>query len=102
MRYVHALGANAQTGVLNFKAGTFGTYVINKQPPSRQIWLSSPSRYVAWLIGCSGPKRFDYDADQDVWFTYKNGQLYLLHALLDAEFSALFRRALTVDLHGDT
>ena len=28
-----------------------GTYVINKQPPNKQIWLSSP---------ISGPKRFDY------------------------------------------
>jgi frataxin len=28
-----------------------GTYVINKQPPNRQIWLSSP---------VSGPKRYDY------------------------------------------
>lgn len=28
-----------------------GTYVINKQPPNKQIWLSSP---------VSGPKRFDY------------------------------------------
>lgn len=28
-----------------------GTYVINKQPPNRQIWLSSP---------VSGPKRFDW------------------------------------------
>jgi frataxin len=28
-----------------------GTYVINKQPPNKQIWLSSPK---------SGPKRFDW------------------------------------------
>lgn len=28
-----------------------GTYVINKQPPNKQIWLSSP---------VSGPKRYDY------------------------------------------
>jgi frataxin len=28
-----------------------GTYVINKQPPNKQIWLSSPT---------SGPKRFDW------------------------------------------
>ncbi|KAF4637497.1 hypothetical protein G7Y89_g589 [Cudoniella acicularis] len=30
---------------------TDGTYVINKQPPNRQIWLSSP---------ISGPKRYDF------------------------------------------
>lgn len=28
-----------------------GVYIINKQPPNKQIWLSSP---------VSGPKRFDY------------------------------------------
>lgn len=28
-----------------------GTYAINKQPPNKQIWLSSPK---------SGPKRYDY------------------------------------------
>ena len=28
-----------------------GTYVLNKQPPNRQIWLSSPE---------SGPKRYDW------------------------------------------
>lgn len=28
-----------------------GVYVINKQPPNKQIWLSSPT---------SGPKRYDF------------------------------------------
>jgi len=28
-----------------------GTYVLNKQPPNKQIWLSSP---------VTGPKRFDW------------------------------------------
>jgi frataxin len=28
-----------------------GTYVLNKQPPNRQIWISSP---------VSGPKRYDW------------------------------------------
>lgn len=37
-------------GVLNIVNGN-GTYVINKQPPNKQIWLSSP---------LSGPKRYDY------------------------------------------
>ena len=31
--------------------GTKGQYVLNKQPPNKQIWLSSP---------VSGPKRFDW------------------------------------------
>lgn len=46
----------------------------------------------------SGPKRFDYDADKDVWFTHKDGQLYLLHELLEAEFGAIFGKPLTVQL----
>lgn len=37
-------------GVLTF-AHPNGVYVINKQPPNKQIWLSSP---------ISGPKRYDF------------------------------------------
>lgn len=33
-----------------------GTYVINKQPPNKQIWLSSP---------ISGPKRYDWCVEDD-------------------------------------
>ncbi|OAA55849.1 Frataxin [Niveomyces insectorum RCEF 264] len=35
----------------NGGGGTTRTYVINKQPPNKQIWLSSP---------VSGPKRYDW------------------------------------------
>jgi len=41
-------------GVLNIELGVGGetrNYVLNKQPPNKQIWLSSP---------VSGPKRFDW------------------------------------------
>lgn len=38
-------------GVLNIVFPPNGTYVLNKQPPNKQIWLSSP---------LSGPKRFDW------------------------------------------
>lgn len=38
-------------GVLTFTYPEVGTYVINKQPPNKQIWLSSPK---------SGPKRYDW------------------------------------------
>jgi frataxin len=40
-----------QAGVLTFTFPDLGTYVINKQPPNKQVWLSSP---------LSGPKRYDY------------------------------------------
>ncbi|KAK6360142.1 Mitochondrial chaperone Frataxin [Orbilia blumenaviensis] len=35
-----------------------GTYVINKQPPNKQIWLSSP---------ISGPKRYDWIEESRQW-----------------------------------
>lgn len=38
-------------GVLTLYFPPHGTYVLNKQPPNKQIWLSSP---------VSGPKRYDY------------------------------------------
>jgi len=31
-------------GVLSLKLGPLGTYVLNKQTPNRQIWMSSPVR----------------------------------------------------------
>jgi len=38
-------------GVINLTFPPNGKYVINKQPPNKQIWFSSP---------ISGPKRFDF------------------------------------------
>ncbi|CZT10040.1 hypothetical protein WAI453_006509 [Rhynchosporium graminicola] len=38
-------------GVLTLAFPPNGTYVLNKQPPNKQIWLSSP---------LTGPKRYDY------------------------------------------
>ena len=40
-----------QQGVLTVRLGELGTYVINKQTPNRQIWMSSP---------VSGPMRYDW------------------------------------------
>jgi frataxin len=37
--------------VLEVNVEAKGIYVLNKQPPNKQIWLSSP---------LSGPKRFDW------------------------------------------
>ena len=37
--------------MLTISFPSIGTYVINKQPPNKQVWLSSP---------ISGPKRYDY------------------------------------------
>ncbi|EMR09844.1 iron donor protein CyaY [Pneumocystis murina B123] len=43
-------------GVLTLDLGHYGTYVLNKQPPNRQIWVSSP---------ISGPKRYDWIPSND-------------------------------------
>ncbi|KAJ6090407.1 Frataxin [Penicillium sp. IBT 16267x] len=48
--------AEYSAGVLNITIPAIGTYVLNKQPPNRQIWLSSP---------ISGPKRYDWILEGD-------------------------------------
>jgi len=49
-------------GVMTLTIPPNGTYVINKQPPNKQIWLSSP---------LSGPKR--YDLIEGKWVTLRDG-----------------------------
>lgn len=60
---------------MNILIPEVGTYVINKQPPNKQIWLSSPK---------TGPKRYDYvivsegqNAKQDTasagWYYLRDG-----------------------------
>ena len=39
------------SGVLNVAVGTIGTFVLNKQAPNLQLWLSSP---------ITGPLRYNY------------------------------------------
>ncbi|KAJ6260097.1 hypothetical protein Dda_4318 [Drechslerella dactyloides] len=41
-----------------------GTYVFNKQPPNKQIWLSSP---------VSGPKRYSWQDEQQEWVYTNTG-----------------------------
>ncbi|CAI2345787.1 unnamed protein product [Caenorhabditis sp. 36 PRJEB53466] len=53
---------------------TVGTYVINKQSPNKQIWLSSP---------LSGPKRYDLQ-EGGSWAYSHDGEL--LDELLNREF----------------
>lgn len=42
--------------MLNIVAPGIGTFVLNKQPPNKQVWLSSP---------ISGPKRYDWIVEGD-------------------------------------
>uniref|UniRef100_A0A8C8RHU8 Frataxin, mitochondrial n=1 Tax=Pelusios castaneus TaxID=367368 RepID=A0A8C8RHU8_9SAUR len=66
-------------GVLTAKlGGDMGTYVINKQTPNKQIWLSSPT---------SGPKRYDWTGRN--WVYSHDG--VSLHELLAMELSAALK-----------
>ncbi|KAI9319259.1 hypothetical protein BX666DRAFT_2025572 [Dichotomocladium elegans] len=72
-------------GVMTIKLGVHGTYVINKQPPNQQIWLSSPT---------SGPKRYDYDAEQKKWFYHRDDQT--LDELLNTELSNIVGQPINI------
>ncbi|KKZ61772.1 hypothetical protein EMCG_03720 [[Emmonsia] crescens] len=48
--------AEYSAGVINITVPEVGVYVLNKQPPNKQIWLSSP---------VSGPKRYDWVVQGD-------------------------------------
>ncbi|XP_039399239.1 frataxin, mitochondrial isoform X1 [Mauremys reevesii] len=66
-------------GVLTAKlGGDMGTYVINRQTPNKQIWLSSPT---------SGPKRYDWTGRN--WVYSHDG--VSLHELLAVELSAALK-----------
>ncbi|XP_069891800.1 frataxin, mitochondrial [Dipodomys merriami] len=70
------------SGVLTIKlGGSLGTYVINKQTPNKQIWLSSPS---------SGPKRYDWTGKH--WVYSHDGMT--LHELLAQELTEAFKTKL--------
>ncbi|CAB0007557.1 unnamed protein product [Nesidiocoris tenuis] len=67
-------------GVLTVKLGSHGTYVINRQSPNRQIWLSSPK---------SGPKRYDFEKRINGWI-YKRDNV-CLHELLRSEMAEILK-----------
>jgi frataxin len=70
-------------GVLTVELGKIGTYVINKQTPNKQIWLSSPF---------SGPKRYDFIGQR--WIYKHDG--VSLHKLLTTEMSNVFKKDPTI------
>uniref|UniRef100_UPI00358F95B5 frataxin, mitochondrial isoform X2 n=1 Tax=Myxine glutinosa TaxID=7769 RepID=UPI00358F95B5 len=74
--------ASFSAGVLTVKLGQkLGTYVINKQAPNRQIWLSSPF---------SGPKRYDWTGHG--WVYNRDG--LALHDLLTTELSKILNSSI--------
>ncbi|EDW63064.2 frataxin homolog, mitochondrial [Drosophila virilis] len=72
-------------GVLSVNLGPVnGMYVINRQKPNKQIWLSSP---------VSGPKRFDYivmPGEANGRWVYKHTGV-TLHEMLQEEIAQIFR-----------
>ncbi|KAG4079098.1 hypothetical protein HA402_001069 [Bradysia odoriphaga] len=85
--HLKSADVNYSDGVLTVNFGSaHGTYVINRQSPNRQIWLSSPT---------SGPKRYDFvpsnkDASAGYWL-YKHDGI-TLHELLQKEIRLIVKR----------
>jgi len=67
-------------GVLNIEMRGKKYYVLNKQTPNKQIWLSSP---------ISGPSRFEYTQDSK-WAHYRTQQDLL--EIMNQEFNDKFAK----------
>ncbi|KAK3721696.1 Mitochondrial matrix iron chaperone [Vermiconidia calcicola] len=81
-------------GVLNITLPPNGTYVINKQPPNKQIWLSSP---------LSGPKRYDWVMDGEGMHEKEGGgQGNWVYLRDGTKLTELLRKevGITLDVHG--
>lgn len=81
----HQLEVECDGDVLTISIGEVGvgpTFVLNKQTPSRQLWLSSP---------VSGPLRFDFCSMRAAWHGSRDGMNLLdtlasdFESLLDGE-----------------
>jgi len=73
-------------GILTIKLGDKGTYVVNKQTPNKQIWLSSP---------ISGPKRFNFDFKTGKWKNSRDSNEELTHYLA-SELSSILKFQITL------
>jgi frataxin len=65
-------------GVLNVAVGNHGTFVLNKQTPNLQIWLSSP---------VTGPHRYDYCGASASWLNSRDQ--HELCGRVEADFNRL-------------
>lgn len=79
-----------QAGVMTLSVVDKGTYVVNKQPPNKQVWLSSP---------ISGPKRYDWcvagDGQSDKEGMAAGNWVYTRDG---STLNSLFRAELGIDL----
>jgi frataxin len=70
------MDVDLEGGILMIELADGGQYVINKQAPNREIWMSSP---------LSGARHFYFDAELNAWIdTRAGGNLY---DLLSAEMT---------------
>lgn len=73
---------NLGDGVVNVRLGeNVGTFVISRQTPSRQLWLSSP---------VSGPWHYNYDHLTGRWLCTKGGAPFW--ELMERELSEVLKR----------
>lgn len=79
------LDVELNQGILTLDVPPHGSYVINKQPPNKQIWLSSP---------VSGP--FRYDLIGNKWITLRDNSA--LTTLLQKELSQLLEKEIDLNL----
>jgi len=93
---LEAADATLSDGVLTVNLGPeVGVYVINKQTPNKQIWLSSPF---------SGPQRFDFvpteesNFEEGTWVYTHTGET--LHQVLDREIGGEILKA-ELNFQGD-
>lgn len=75
--------------VLNFSVPDRGTFVLNKQAPNKQIWLSSP---------ISGPLRYDLDLDAVDWVCTRDRAS--LGATLSRDITQLTGHEIRFDVKG--
>jgi frataxin len=75
--------------VLNFTVPDRGTFVLNKQGPNKQIWLSSP---------ISGPLRYDLDLDALDWVCTRDRAS--LGATLSRDITQLTGHEIRFDVKG--
>lgn len=86
----HQMDVEYSSGVLNVTVGEHGTFVLNKQTPNLQIWLSSP---------VSGPLRYDWCSETAGWINSRDRHELL--PLLTADFEQLVGEQLSFEAVAD-
>ena len=71
---------NYSSGVLKLELVGNKSYVLNKQTPNKQLWLSSPF---------SGPQRYEYNSPRKSWVNNRSGVDII--ELLNSEFKSNFK-----------